>query len=181
MTADDGGGYEELPRRVQRRLAVVSLLRSCLVATAIFVGYFVLPMDHVNGATAVLELTLGLLLVTAVLAWQIREIALSPYPRVRVLGALATSVPLFFGVFATTYYLLGQADPGNFNVPLTKLDCVYFTVTVFATVGFGDIVAVSEGARAAAVVQMLGDLVIVGFVARAIVNAVQLGLSRRQP
>ena len=61
---------------------------------------------------------------------------------------------------------MGRAQPAQFSEPLTRLDAAYFTVTIFATVGFGDIVAVSEAARAVATVQMVGDLVIVGVVAR---------------
>jgi voltage-gated potassium channel len=170
--------YQQLPKRVRRRLAVTSLLRSLLVSVAIVVGYFILPMSRLDGALAV-ELGGGLAVVTLVLGWQIREIARSPYPRVRAIGALATSVPLFLTVFATTYHLMGRAQPENFSEPLTRLDAAYFTVTVFATVGFGDIVAVSEAARAVATVQMLGDLVIVGLVARALFTAVQTGLSRQ--
>jgi hypothetical protein len=55
---------------------------------------------------------------------------------------------------------------------------MYFTVTVFATVGFGDITAVSQSARAVAMTQMLGDLVLVGLIARAIVDAVNRGRNR---
>jgi hypothetical protein len=87
---------------------------------------------------------------------------------------------LFLAVFATTYYLMGLAKPANFSEPLTRLDAAYFTVTVFSTVGFGDIVAVSEAARAVATAQILGDLVILGLVARALFTAVQTGLSRRE-
>ena len=62
---------------------------------------------------------------------------------------------------------------------MTRLDSMYFTVTVFATVGFGDITAVSQGARAVTTVQMMGGLVLVGLIARVIVGAVQVGRSRR--
>ena len=171
--------YQELPARVRRRLALTSLLRSLVVSVAIFAGYFLLPMSRVDGALAV-ALGLGLAVVALLLGWQIREITRSPYPRVRAIGAGATSVPLFLAVFATTYYLMGVAQPGNFSEPLTRLDAAYFTVTVFATVGFGDIVAISEAARAVATVQMVGDLVIIGLVARALFTAVQTGLSRRE-
>ena len=36
---------------------------------------------------------------------------------------------------------------GNFSEPLTRTDALYFTVTVFSTVGFGDITAKTEAAR----------------------------------
>jgi voltage-gated potassium channel len=158
---------------------VASLLRSLLVSVVICAGYFLLPL-RLDGSVAVLGLVGGLIVVGILLAWQIREIARSPYPRLRAVGALATSVPLFLAVFATAYFLMGRAQPANFSEPLTRLDAAYFTVTVFATVGFGDIVAVSESARAVATVQMIGDLVIVGLVARTLLGAVQHSLRHRE-
>ncbi|MFG1813652.1 potassium channel family protein [Kribbella sp. NPDC049174] len=157
----------------------MSLLRSLLVSVVIVAGYFVLPMSRLDRSLAV-ALGGGLAVVTLLLWWQVREIARSPYPRIRAIGALATSVPLFLAVFATTYYLMGVANPAHFSEPLTRLDSAYFTVTVFATVGFGDIVAVSAAARTVATVQMLGDLIIVGLVAKTLFGAVQVSLSHRQ-
>jgi hypothetical protein len=52
-------------------------------------------------------------------------------------------------------------------------------LVVFATVGFGDIVPVTAGARGVTTVQMLGDVVIVGLVAHVIVGAMRMGLRRR--
>jgi len=171
-------GYAQLSARTRRRLAAASLLRSLLVLSVIVAGYFLLPM-RLAGSVTVAALAGGLAVVAAVLAWQVREIARSPYPRVRAIGALATSVPLFLAVFATTYFLIGRAQPSTFSEPLTRLDSAYFTVTVFATVGFGDIAPVSAQARAIVTVQMLGDLVIVGLVARTLLGAVQQNLSHR--
>ncbi|WP_199238497.1 potassium channel family protein [Kribbella steppae] len=171
--------YHQLPARTRRRLAIASLLRSLLVSVVIVTGYFLLPMSRLDGPLAV-ALGCGLAVVAVLLWWQIREIARSPYPRIRAIGALATSVPLFLAVFATTYFLMGRADPEHFSQPLSRLDSAYFTVTVFATVGFGDIVAVSPATRAVVTIQMLGDLVIVGLVANALLGAVQHNLSRRQ-
>jgi voltage-gated potassium channel len=170
--------YAELPPRSRRRLAMVSLLRSLAVSVVIVASYFLLPF-RLNGDLP-LVLFAGLAVVALLLAWQIRDIARSPYPRIRALGSLATSVPLFLAVFATTYFLMGQAEPANFSEPLSRLDSAYFTVTVFATVGFGDIVGVSEAARTVVTVQMIGDLVIVGLVARTLFGAVQANLSRRE-
>ena len=158
---------------------MASLLRSLLVSVVIVAGYFLLPMSRLDGSLTA-ALGGGLAVVTLLLGWQIREISRSPYPRVRAIGALATSVPLFLAVFATTYYLMGLAQPDNFSEPLTRLDAAYFTVTVFATVGFGDVLAVSPAARAVATVQMLGNLVVVGLVARTLLGAVQTSLSRRE-
>jgi len=170
--------YDERPARVQRRLALASLLRSVAIAVAIIVAYFVLPMTKLQTGDAGV-LVSGIAVVALLLAWQIREITRSPYPRIRAAGALATSVPLFLIIFATSYYLMDQSQAGQFTEPLNRLDSLYFTVTVFATVGFGDIAPVSQAARIVAILQMSGDPARTGVAARALLNAVQTGLARK--
>lgn len=170
--------YDQLPARVQRRLALTSLGRSMVVSVAIVIGYFVLPMTRLH-AGELGVLVAGLALVAVLLAWQIREITRSPYPRIRAAGALATTVPLFLIIFSTTYYLMSESQASSFTEPLDRLDALYFTVTVFATVGFGDIAPVSATARTVTMLQMIGDLAIIGLAARALLNAVQTGLQRR--
>jgi hypothetical protein len=150
-----------------------------LVSVAVVVAYFALPMSAERTAGGWLTLVLGLVVVTALLVWHLRSIIVSPFPRVRAVAAVATTIPLFLVVFAATHYLLGMNDPGAFSEQLSRLDALYFSVTVFATVGFGDIVPVSSVARALATVQMVGDLILLGFVAQVIVGAVRQGLRRR--
>jgi len=171
--------FEQLPTGARRRLALRSLARSMVLSVAIVVGYFVLPMTRLQAAELGV-LVGGLALVALLLAWQIRAITRSPYPRIRAAGALATSVPLFLIIFATTYYLMSESRASYFTEPLDRLDALYFTVTVFATVGFGDIAPVSHAARIVTMLQMIGDLAIIGLAARALLNAVQTGLERRR-
>jgi len=56
-----------------------------------------------------------------------------------------------------------------------------FTVTVFATVGFGDITATASVARLLVTGQMIIDLIILGLGARVILGAVSRGRQRREP
>jgi hypothetical protein len=72
-----------------------------------------------------------------------------------------------------------QSDSGSFSQTLNRTAALYFTVTVFSTVGFGDIVPKTDPARIATMTQMLVDLIVLGLVARLIVSAVQLSLQRR--
>ena len=58
---------------------------------------------------------------------------------------------------------------------------MYYSATVFTTVGFGDITAKSEAARVVVTIQMMLDLVIIGLVARLVVNAVKVGQRRQTP
>jgi voltage-gated potassium channel len=175
-TASDGSTPQ--PSAV-RRQAARSVLRSLLVATAAFVAYFTVPMQVTSDLGPLIRLVVGLVVVTVLLTWQVLAIVRSPFPRARAVGALAVSVPLFLLVFATTYYLMAQAAPAAWNEPLSRLDALYFTVTVFATVGFGDIAAVSAPARAVVTVQMAGGLILVGLIARVVVGAMQEGVRRR--
>jgi hypothetical protein len=62
---------------------------------------------------------------------------------------------------------------------LTRTDALYLTVTVFATVGFGDISPVSQAARVAVMFQMLLDLVFLGVGINAFVTAARAGRKRQ--
>ena len=92
---------------------------------------------------------------------------------------MLTSVPLFLLLFSIAYYLAEQSASTNFNEHLSRTDALYFATTVFSTVGFGDIVPTSQAARVLVMVQMVGDLVLLGLLGRVIVAAVGVGLQRR--
>jgi hypothetical protein len=74
---------------------------------------------------------------------------------------------------------LGTISASNFSEPMTRTDALYFTVTVFATVGFGDITAKTEVARALVTGQMVAGIVVVGIGARLIVDAVKHGRAQQ--
>ena len=74
--------------------------------------------------------------------------------------------------------MLATISAGNFSQPLSRTDAIYFTVTVFATVGFGDITAKTEVARLVVTGQMLGDLIVLGLGVRVLLSAVQRGRQR---
>ena len=113
---------------------------------------------------------------------QLRAITRDAYPGIRAIEALATTVPLFLLLFAASYILLAQAGPANFNTPaLTHTDSLYFTVTIFATVGFGDIVATSQTARLLVTVQMILDLLVLGVGIRVFIGAVQRARQHQTP
>lgn len=156
----------------------MTLLRALASTVALIAIYYALPLDSTSISVAIAMLAVGLLGLVGLVAFQVRAIIKATYPALRAVGALATSAPLFLLLFAATYFVMGAISPGNFTEPLTRTDALYFTVTVFATVGFGDITALSEVARALVTGQMVVGIVIVGLGARIIVDAVKHG--RRQ-
>ena len=72
-----------------------------------------------------------------------------------------------------------ETNPAVFNEALTRTDALYFTITVFATVGFGDIAPVAQWMRVVVSLQMVADLLVLGFVLRAVVDAVGRARSRQ--
>ena len=150
-----------------------------LVATVLVVLYYVLPLDRRWDSDTAVRLLIGLLVFAGVMVWRVRTIAGSRYPGLRAAEALGLILPFFLVLFASTYFVMERASAASFTQPLTRTDALYFTVTVFSTVGFGDITAKSETARVVLIVQMLADLVFLGAGIRVLLGAVQRGRERR--
>jgi Ion channel len=169
----------DLPPAKRRRLILWAALRSVLIAAVLVVLYYVLPLDRSWDSGTVIRLLIGLLVFTAVMVWAVRTIAGARYPGVRAAEALGLILPLFLLLFASTYFLMERNSASSFTQPLTRTDALYFTVTVFTTVGFGDITAKSETARVVLIIQMLADLALLGAGIRLLLGAVQRGRDRR--
>jgi voltage-gated potassium channel len=166
----------------RRRLIARGLLRA-LIATAVLIAlYYLLPLDHLDSVPLEVSLAVALLVLLGVTTWQIREITGAAHPAVRAIQALATTAPLFLLLFAATYFVMAQADPANFSThTLTRTDALYFTVTIFSTVGFGDISATSQAARLLVSAQMILDLLVLGLGIRVCIGAVQRGRQHQTP
>lgn len=148
---------------VPRATVAWSLLRA-LLSMVLLVGlYFLAPLDGLRLLPLGLTLTAAAALLVVIGAWQISAITASPHPRLRGIEALAITVPLYILVFAGTYFAMSVQDAANFDVAgLTRVDTLYFTVTVFSSVGFGDISAASQAARVLVTVQMILNLIVLG-------------------
>jgi voltage-gated potassium channel len=167
--------------RQRRRLILVALLRAFLAAAVLVALYYVLPMDRALDTHTVLLLVLCLAVLAALITWRVRAIMESQYPGLRALETVAAVVPLYILAFATTYFLAERANGAYFSQPLTRSSALYFSMTVFSTVGFGDITAKADPARLIVTAQMFFDLILLGFGARVFLSAVQLGRQRRAP
>lgn len=171
--------YQELPRARRRRLIFWAVLRGVLGAAVLVVLYYVLPLDEPWNADTAVRILIGLVVFADIMVWQVRAIAGSRYPGVKAFEALGLIVPFYLLLFASTYFVMERASAVSFTQPLTRIDALYFSVTVFSTVGFGDITAKSEAARVVLIVQMLGDLALLGAGARVLLGAVSRGQQRR--
>jgi voltage-gated potassium channel len=165
-------------RVVPRRATWRMVARALLTLAALVVLYYKLPMTGALTGSATAVLAGGLLAFLMLITWQVRAILRSRHPTLRAIEALAVAIPVFLLLFASTYILIGDNEAAAFTEPLGKTNALYFTVTVFATVGFGDIVPRSEAARIATTVQMLADLVVVGLVVRVLLGAARASRER---
>ncbi|TCM43658.1 potassium channel family protein [Kribbella sp. VKM Ac-2568] len=163
----------------RRRVLLIAVVRGLSIVTVLVVAYFTLPLDELAKVPFGVIVAGGVVIVAAVTMLQVRSIIRAAQPAAKAIEALAVTVPLFLLLFASTYYMMSQANPGNFNLTgLTRGDSLYFTVTVFTTVGFGDILATSHSARTIVTAQMILDLVLIGAVIRALVQAAKVAPKR---
>ena len=176
MTTDVTTEVRELSRAQRRRRLTLALLRSAAVTAVLLAAYYLCPLDRLSDVPIGVSLAVGLVALTTVAAYQVRSIIRARHPGVRAVEALSVTAPLFLLLFAASYYLMARADASNFNVhTLTRTDALYFTVTVFATVGFGDINPTSQAARVLVMVQMVLDLILLGLGIRIFAGAIQVG------
>ena len=168
-----------LPAKKRRRLIIWAVVRSLLTAAVLVAVYYLLPLDRPWDSETAIRLLIGLLVFAALMVRAVRTIAGARYPGLRAAETLALILPLFLLLFASTYFVMERASPASFTQPLTRTDALYFTVTVFSTVGFGDITAKSETARVVLIIQMLADLALLGAGIRVLLGAVQRGRERR--
>lgn len=156
------------------RAARWALLRQLATVTALLVGYYLLPLEWADRPRTVLVLAVGMVGVVALAVWQVRSILRSARPLAQAMQALAGAVPLYLLTFAMAYYLLDWNFPGSFTERLGRTDALYFTMVVFATVGFGDIAPVSQLARITVMLQLVGNALVIGVLVRLVTKAARL-------
>jgi voltage-gated potassium channel len=80
----------------------------------------------------------------------------------RRVDGLIVSITVVMTVFAFVYFTLQQRDPGQFTQMETRLDALYFTGVTAASVGYGDVHAAGQTARAMVLVQIVFNVVFIG-------------------
>ena len=160
-----------------RTVAALSVAWIVLAAVYYLVPADVVPASH-SGGGSFLRLGVGIALFAAILVGQARRIAGAGLPELRAVEALGSIIPLFLVAFATGYLSLSHASADTFTEQLDHTRALYFTITVFSTVGFGDIAPKTDLTRVIVSIQMLLNLVILGSGVRLLLNAAQTGLAR---
>lgn len=155
-----------------RHLAITLVL--AVVATAV---YFAVPVPgrmkefwwavlFSCGAVA-----LGLLILVAIR----RLLKAGEGARIRGLVLLLVLTVLWFSWCDESVAML----PGQFAGLSSKIDALYFTVSTLSTVGFGDVHAIGQLARAAVTVQIVFNLVFIGLAVGTLSGFVRTRATRR--
>ncbi len=178
--AETAAIVRELDRRTRRRLLGGMLGRIVVTTTALLAVYFLVPDTFKSDGLRVFWFFVCLVGVLAAIGWQVNTITKADYPRLRAVEVVLTAIPLILVMFGLSYVAIVQADPASFNQPLDRLSTLYFTVTVLSTVGFGDIVPKTDSARLVVMIQMIVDLILIGFLIRMIFTATEVGIKHRR-
>jgi voltage-gated potassium channel len=174
---------EDLPREERQRLVWGTAIRIGIVIALMFAAYVLVPLTYRRDGETAIRVLCTICVIVLVVGWQLRAIHLARFPALRALEGFALIIPLLLLGFAATYLRMSIANPNAFNVPLDRVGAVYLSMTIITTVGFGDIVAVTDAARITVMLQMLADAIVLVVVARVMVNAVRVhtGRSRDDP
>jgi voltage-gated potassium channel len=159
------------------RLVALKQLAIAVVVIAISTGvYFVLPLGPFGTTgtwTSVAIFTIGLVAISAAIERQVRRYRSGASSLIAVLASLYLAV-LFFSAI---YFGLAVHEPWTIASLQTKLDALYFALSITTTVGFGDIHAVSQVARGVVTVHMVFNI---GFIGIA-VSVIRASTSIDQP
>ena len=145
------------------------IVLTALTALVPLAAYFVVPLDHRLGKV------LAVVLVVAAAACllplsihQARLVLRSEQPLFDATRCIVSGLVFLVTAFSVAYYVLGTAYEQQINGIETKIDALYFTVTIVATVGFGDVTATGQVARAVVTGQMVVNLAVLAVALRVV-------------
>jgi hypothetical protein len=135
----------------------------------LLVAYFAFPVEWNASVAAV---AVGLALTTVGLAVLGRTMALEVQRlragiKGRATGVLTMMLVLLIMSFSLVFYLLEQLSPGQFAGLSTRTDALYFTLSTMTTVGYGDVHAEGQVARALVCGLIVFNIVVVASLVRA--------------
>ena len=172
---------------VEHRELLATVARALLSTGVLLAVYFLVPINHRRIAHSLLadvgvmaRLGVAAAIFIAVLIFEIRGIARARHPMLRAGVAMAIVIPLFLIFFAWIYLNMSNSDARTFaGGAMSHMTALYFTVTVFSTVGFGDITPHTDLARLITTVQMLADLAVIAIVVRLIFGVASRSVEER--
>jgi len=160
---------------------VISTFRTLIGLVFIFWLLSIVPTEP--DPSVILPLFLlfgGMAVYIIVMRWQLKRVFRARRPGLLAAESLVLSAALFLAIFSAVYVIIEGGVPGSFSEPIDHFTAMYFALTVLATVGFGDITAVSNGARLVVMIQMALGLGFIAVIIRVFVGAAQRSRAERE-
>jgi NADH:ubiquinone oxidoreductase subunit 2 (subunit N) len=130
--------------------------------TLLITLYFVVPVSENDRGDPVVRALASLLVLVALAATVLVQVRMSAGDPNRHVDGLVIVIVLVWLVFSLAFYLMAQRRPDQVADLHTRLDGLYFAASTMLTIGYGDVHATGQAARALVLVQMLFDVVFVG-------------------
>ena len=144
--------------------------------------YALAPIEgHGAAFAATLAACVGICLILVVFARQITRVSRSQRPVLAAVEALALVFGMFLCLFALLYVAMSEGDPAAFTAGDQQGGRPVLHDDVLATVGFGDISAVSDGARIMVTVQMVLGMILIGTAFKALGFSARRAVAARHP
>jgi voltage-gated potassium channel len=134
-----------------------------------FVAYFAIPLDKEFGR--LLAVALVLVAAASLIPLSIRQaqkVLRSNDPLFDAMRCIVSALVFLVISFSCAYFVLATSYDNEIQGLKTKLDALYFTVTVLATVGFGDITATGQAGRAVVTGQMIVNFAVLAVALRVV-------------
>jgi voltage-gated potassium channel len=163
------------------RVILLILVRAFLILGGTLLLYALAPIDG-SAATAAITFTAaaGLVGVLYVFFRQFDRIERAERPGAAAIEALLNVAGLYLTLFAFIYVSLSASSADSFSQPLDKVAGVYFSVTILATVGFGDIAPKTDAAQVLVTLQMILNIILMGTAVKMLTLSAKHARSKRR-
>jgi hypothetical protein len=110
---------------------------------------------------------------------QVKGVYKARYPTLRAIESLILVAAMFLAIFSMVYTTISVNDASAFSEPLDSFSAYYFSLTVLATVGFGDIAPNTVMARSVSMVQMALDIAFIAVIIKVMSGAARKAIQQR--
>ena len=136
--------------------------RLAAVLTLLVTLYFVVPVSQDDRGSPVLRVLVSIVVLVCLAVAVVAQVRMAADDPSRHIDGLIVGIVLVVVVFSHAFYVLNREDPGQVAGLHTRLDGLYFSASTMLTIGYGDVHATGQVARALILVQLLFDAVFVG-------------------
>jgi Ion channel len=157
------------PERRAPRSTLRKAASTVLTIVLPIAAYFLLPLDKEFGrllATLLVVFAAGALIPISIR--QAQMVLRSHDPLFEAMRCIVSALVLLVIAFSSAYFVLATSYDNEISGLDTKLDGIYFTVTILATVGFGDITATGQAGRAIVTGQMVVNFAVLAVALRVV-------------